>query len=58
MRISTGTNDITVLHRPNGGICLEQGRSHILLNRGELRRLADAISELLEEPILKVRSNE
>lgn len=38
-------NDIIIAHRPNGGVAIEQGRSHILVNRQELRYLLDALSE-------------
>ena len=50
MRISTDRgSDILILPRRNGGVVIEQSRSHILLNRQELRHLLDALAECAKD---------
>ncbi|KUH90621.1 hypothetical protein [Mycobacterium sp. IS-1556] len=50
MRIKTDNgNDIIIAHRANGGAVIEQGQSHILLNRTELHLFVGALNDFTRE---------
>lgn len=45
IRSTNGHNDIVVAVRPKGGVAIEQGHSHVLLDRQGMRALVDALTE-------------
>lgn len=48
-RIRTNGTDLQIVERRNGGLAVHQGKSLLLLTRGEARELAAALLEMGNE---------
>ncbi|ASW84799.1 hypothetical protein [Mycobacterium intracellulare] len=48
---TSGGADVIIAGRRNGGLCIEQGTSHILLTPAEAAELACALTDVLQPRI-------